>query len=132
MYKISEINDKNIWDSFIRKVSPQSYFQSYNFGEAAKMENISVQRIGVFKHQELIAVAQITPVKAKRGRFLHIRNGTVVHPQNLDCLKYLFTEIERMAKKVNAFFIRISTLIAETPENKQILKSLGFQNAPIH
>src|SRR3989344_5682679 len=93
--KIKEVTDKKIWEKFISDYSPVSLFQSWNWGEAIrKLQIIPLQRdpanggtnyklqilwrLGVYDDNNLVGIAQVVKVIAKRGTFLHIRHGPIL------------------------------------------------------
>ena len=77
-FNIKEFDQKLDWENFILKYSPQSYFQSWNWGEVNKRKGLHLKRVGLFKKKECIGIAQIATVSAKRGTFLHVRNGPIL------------------------------------------------------
>ncbi len=85
----------------------------------------------------LVAVAQILKVHARRGNFLFIPQGPIFaesknwadHKQILNILLEILKKIARHEK---ASFIRISPILADTPQNRELFKRLGFRPAPIH
>ncbi|MBI2611412.1 peptidoglycan bridge formation glycyltransferase FemA/FemB family protein [Candidatus Gottesmanbacteria bacterium] len=132
MYSISEINNKEKWENFIKDYSPQSYFQSWNWGDVIKTTGSNIKRIGLFHKKELIGLSQITTLKAKRGTFLHIRNGPILKAWNPKSFKILLDYLHQYAKEEEASFIRISPLIPNTQQNIEFVTKFGFRPAPIH
>jgi peptidoglycan pentaglycine glycine transferase (the first glycine) len=135
--KISEITDKKIWENFITDNSPQSFFQSWNWGEISvshatiKSEN-TLLRIGLYEDDILTAIAQVVYIKAKRGTFLHVRHGPVIISWRETSFKYLLEYLISLAKKRKVDFIRISPLIEKNIQNENFLKKYDFRNSPIH
>lgn len=124
------VREKDMWEDFILSHAPHALFQSWRWGEVQKKSGEEVDRFGLYDGKELVGIAQIIVVAAKRGTFLHVRHGPVWKDQ-----KYWseFSRLMRdMAQKEGAWFIRISPLIPPTSENKQILNNHGFYPAPIH
>ena len=76
--QIREINNKNLWENFISAQSPQSLFQSWNWGETVKKTQDKkvrfLNRFGLFdKNDILLGIFQVVKIKARRGIFLHLR-----------------------------------------------------------
>ncbi|OGG26764.1 hypothetical protein A2960_01160 [Candidatus Gottesmanbacteria bacterium RIFCSPLOWO2_01_FULL_39_12b] len=138
MLQIKDIDNKKIWEKFITKNSPQSVFQSWNWGETIKkcqMSNVKCQmlwRLGVYDKDNLIGIAQVIKVKAKKGTFLHLRHGPVLSLWKKEYFESLFTHLKSLGKKENAFFIRISPLLPESKDNRNFFRRFGFIHSPIH
>ncbi len=136
--KIQEITDKNLWEQFISAHSPQSLFQSWNWGETIKKLQISnyklqiLWRLGIYENEKLIGIAQVIKVVAKRGIFLHVRHGPVFSAWKSEYLHFFLDYLKTLAKVQKVSFIRISPLIDNSAENRSLVKNLGFRDAPIH
>lgn len=129
---VAEVDNKSLWESFIKRNSPASLFQSWLWGDVQESLGTKVWRLGVYKNDDLIGIALVTKVDAKRGKFLHVRHGPIFNkntPENWSCtLKYLIS----LAHKEGCWFIRVSPLLADTPENRQLFNTMRFAEAPIH
>ena len=77
--EIKEITDKNIWESFLAKQKDKTFLQSWNWGEFNILMGRKIWRIGIFKNNELAAIALIVKTKARRGTYLLIPHGPVVY-----------------------------------------------------
>lgn len=137
--RISIIDKKEVWESFLLKHSPQSLFQSFSWGEVEKALGKKVWRIGISeKYQKLkiknyqknlLGIAQIVKVEAKRGSFLHVRHGPVFKKWEGKIIKVWLRWIKGLAKQEKVSFIRISPLLK--PQEAGLLQTLGFRSAPI-
>lgn len=128
---IKEINKREEWKSFFNKYSPQSFFQSWEWGEVEKKHGKKVWRLGCFDDKKILGITQVIKVAAKRGNFLHVRHGPIFIDNSsyavaIFCLNWL----KKLAKDENCSFIRISPLIS--PTESHLWKGIGFRPAPIH
>lgn len=134
--EVREITNKNIWENFIKDNSPQSFFQSWDWGEITKRAKDNktkfLNRYGIYLGNSLIAIFQIQKIKALRGSFLQIRHGPIFQKYDKNTINYLIDFLKKLTKKEKASFIRISPLILPTNENLNLLINLGFKNSPIH
>lgn len=98
MNTIRAINIKQVWERFIAKHAPQSFFQAWNWGEIERGDGKKVWRIGLVngKRQTVNSkwqtvngkqptantkyngISQIVKVRARRGTFLHVRHGPIL------------------------------------------------------
>lgn len=134
--KIQEINDKNLWEQFISAHSPQSLFQSWNWGEVTRIQNLelgikNLWRLGLFSDEKLIGIAQVVKITAKRGIFACEARSYIFRLER-KIFTFFLDYLKTLAKDQKALFIRISPLIDNSAENQSLVKSLGFQDAPIH
>ncbi len=153
--EIKEIKNKKIWESFLLECEGKTFLDSWNWGEFQKMMGNKIWRFGIYqqqatgnKQQELVSVALVIKIQAKRGTFLFLPHGPVVRRQvyppkfrrNLggqagdkrQVLKILLEELQTLAKEEKAGFIRIAPILERNKENIEIFKRLGFREAPIH
>ena len=130
--RLTSIDDKQTWEQFLLTHSPSALFQSWLWGEVQKQAGQKVLRYGVVDGDTLLGIAQVFVIRAKRGTYLHIRHGPIWQQQTTVNWKQLLTLLRPIAEKEHAWFIRISPLIGNTPENRQLFFSLGMVSAPIH
>lgn len=137
--EIREITDQKIWDSFITSAAPQSFFQSWNWGEVinknAKFQMTNdkcLWRFGIYDKESLIGVMQVHRVMAKKGAFLHVRHGPVLSMWNKKTVGLLLDYLKQQAKEHHAHFIRISPLIENSIHNQAFLKNFGCIPSPLH
>jgi methicillin resistance protein len=69
---------------------------------------------------------------AKRGRFLEISNGPLLDWQDSVLVALAFQEIFQIAKQYKCVFIRFRPALADSEENRFILKQLGSIEASFH
>ena len=131
-FQLKEISSQKLWESFVLSHSPHALFQSWQWGEIEKKSGSSVIRYGIYDDEKLLGVAQLFIVHAKRGRYVHIRQGPIFTQLSqttlLKCLS-LFSDI---ARKEHAVFIRMSPMIEDTDEHRKILHDCGLIRSPIH
>lgn len=136
MLRIEEINDENVWDSFVTAQSHYTFLHSWQWGEFQKSMGEKIWRIGVRKEGELFAVALVILVRARRGYFLFIPHGPIFKEDDSAAqkkvLELILPYLKEIASSNRALFIRISSLLEDTLEKKNIFAKLGFRPAPMH
>ena len=136
MLRIEEISDENIWNDFVTAQSRYTFLHSWQWGEFQKKMGEKIWRMGVRKEGELYAVALVILVRSRRGYFLFIPHGPIfkeddTHAQK-KVLELLLPYLKELALREGALFIRISSLLDDTREKKNIFTKLGFRPAPMH
>lgn len=134
--EIKEIKEKEIWENFLIECKEKTFLQSWYWGEFQKMMGNKIWRIGIFEKEQLVSLALMSKIKAKRGTFLLIQHGPNIKPQkekqSVQILRFLLEELKKIGKEENCDFIRIAPLWEENEENIKLFKYLGFKNSPIH
>ena len=131
------INDKTIWSNFFNENGSLSFLQSWEWGEFQQKMGEEILRLGVFENNQLVALALIIKVRAKRGNFLFIPHGPIFKYQ-VSSIKYqdlliaLKQYLTTITKKEKFDFIRIAPILEDTSENQILFKNLGFKTAPIY
>src|SRR3989338_3671877 len=136
--QFKEITDAFLWEKFISDNSPQSFFQSWLWGEITRKIQLTagneryMWRFGLYQNNTLEGIFQAVKVMARRGTFLHIRHGPIMKNWNKSQLQYFVVFIRQFAKTQRADFVRLSPLIDNTQKNKILIHELGFIASPIH
>ena len=124
--EIREINDKDVWEKFLLEQKEKTFLDSWDWGEFQKKQGEKIWRLGVYNN-DLVGVALVIKIVAKRGTFLFVPHG----PIGLG-LDLIVSRLKEIAKEEKAIFIRIAPICERNEENKKIFKDLGFKDAPIH
>ncbi len=136
-----EIIEKQIWEGFLEECGEKTFLSSWNWGEFQKKMGYKIWRLGVYNSEQLIAVALVIKIQAKRGTFIFVPHGPVIKnigeqfsdvSENSSPMRALLEKLKEIAKQENCGFIRISVIWERREENVKIFKDLGFRNAPIH
>lgn len=134
--EIKEIKIKDIWEDFLLGCGEKTFLNSWNWGEFNKMMGNKIWRLGIFENNNLISLALIIKITAKRGTFLFLPHGPNIKKQGINdkkqILKILLDELKKIAKEEGASFIRISPIWERNNENLRMFQGLGFRNAPMH
>ncbi len=126
--EIKQIADKNVWEDFLKKCEEKTFLHSWNWGEFNMMMGDRIWRLGVYDN-ELIGVALVIKIKARRGDFLFVPHGPVVSRSKALVLKILTNKLEVLAITEKVSHIRIAPV---WESGLVIFKKFGFRNAPIH
>ncbi len=135
--KIKIIQNKEIWEDFIKSQVEYTFLQSWNWGEFSAAMGHKIFRLGIFENNELVGAVLVVRISAKRGTFLFAPHGPILDSRfmNKDLRKIyeiLVVYLKDLAKKEKCAFIRISSLLERNKENWQMFRELGFRQAPIH
>jgi len=159
-FKVREIKEKEIWEDFFLGCEEKTFLDSWNWGEfqrkmgnftfarrkasfggsiaAQKSEGGKIWRLGIYKESDLIAVALIIKISARRGTFLFCPHAPAFAAPSgkpslrHETLKTLLQKLKKIAKEENASFVRISPIWENSKENIEIFKNLSFRTAPIY
>lgn len=132
---ITEYHKKSEWQHFLLKNGEWNLFQSNEWGDVQSAHGERLWRWGIFADDKLIGIMQGTLIRAKRGRFLHVRHGPVIdynYRLNNEVWKQIILTLTETAKKEGAWYMRVSPMFGETLEAIDFFKTLGFRPAPIH
>ncbi len=130
---IKEINNKEIWEDFLLNCSEKTFLDSWSWGEFQKKEGNKIWRLGIFNNEQLLGIALVIKIKAKRGTFLFVPHGPVEKSKiKSKILEVLLEKLKEIAEKEKAIFLRIAPIWKRTEENIKLFKDLGFKEAPLH
>ena len=126
---ISEIKEKEIWENFLLECEEKTFLQSWNWGEFQKMSGNKIWRLGIYNGEQLINVALVIKISARRGTFLLIQHLLEIEKKSLEIL---LERLKKIGREERATFIRLAPLWLKNEENEKIFKDLGFREAPMH
>lgn len=133
--EIKQNIDESEWNQFIKTEGVWNFFQSFSWGEVQKRLGVEVIRLGLIADNHLVALAQILITRAKRGTFLHIRQGPVFKSTlaaNSTYWKFLLQHLIELAHQKKAWFVRVAPMVPNSYEYQALLRNLGLRPAPIH
>ncbi|HEC21100.1 MAG TPA: peptidoglycan bridge formation glycyltransferase FemA/FemB family protein [Candidatus Peregrinibacteria bacterium] len=130
--KIKEVTDKKSWEDFLLNQENSPFLQSWNSGDQFEAIGDNVFRLGVFDGGNLVGVALVMKVEAKRGTFLYLPYGPVLDWKREEYFKALIDYLKILAKEENAIFVRVSPFLKNTEKNQELFTANGFRPAPIH
>lgn len=135
---VTEITDKKQpvcrggrWNELVAgNSSPASFLQSWEQGEVQKSLGHAIYRLAVSNNDDVICIAHVVVKKLLgKKKYIVIERGPILRQGygGHSPLSKLFGEVERIAKKHNAVFLRVSPLdTIELPDFKKprILRKL--------
>jgi lipid II:glycine glycyltransferase (peptidoglycan interpeptide bridge formation enzyme) len=128
--RIELISEKFVWESFIKSQAEYTFLHSWNWGEFSKLMGDKVWRLGIYDNNELVGVALIMKITAKRGTFLFCPHGPIVIQNSK--FKILINYFKDLAKEEKCAFVRISPLLDRNEESQHLFRELDFRKSPIH
>lgn len=151
-YKVKIITDDNEWSDFVNQLNLNTFLHSEAWVDFNNNFGHKTWQLGLYNHTELVGVALILKIQAKRGTFLFCPHGpqTAAYADYLDQVKegqaasqhlikeiqaelFAFTEyLSHLGKNEDASFIRFSPIFEDMSEIAELFPSLGFRKAPIH
>lgn len=131
---IRDIPTESAWHGFILAQKPNTFLQSWQWGQVQIKDGEAVRYLGAFEGNTQIAAALVITVHARRGIFYLIPHGPITTPGvNISAvIQGITDELKKTAVADKAVAIRIAPLIEQSPENEHIFQDLGFRSAPLH
>lgn len=129
-----ELTDKQQWNDFVLGLSPNTFLQSWEWGQVQQRDGEKVRYLGWFENNEQVGVSLLITVKAKRGTYLLCphgplgKNETTTH----QVIRELAHQASAFAKEDGAVALRIAPLLEVAPSAQQLFADLGFRPAPLH
>lgn len=138
MSKLYSINNKHVWEKFLKNYPAQKTFlQSWNFGDAIKEDGYPIWRLGIRSKKGLTGIVFLYKINAKRGSFLYVPHGPLISENQLTqrakktIIKSILLNIIKIGQKEKVDFIRINSLLPNTISNISLFRKLGFRQAPL-
>jgi len=131
---ISTIKDRQRWDEALQRLNPNTFLQSWEWGRVQQETGERILRFGFIEQDQIIGLALVVIVNAKRGRHYLIPHGPIFEEEQktLQHLPMLIQHLRRRAKLDHVVALRIAPLLEDTPDVRQAFTQLGFRPAPLH
>lgn len=131
---VKEVNIKEEWEGFLLKCKDKTFVNSWSWGEFQKKEGEKIWRLGIYMNNDMVGVALVIKVKARRGTFLFVPHGpnTIDEGKRSEVLTILMNRLKEIAKEESALFVRVAPIWERNEKNIEIFKSLRFKKAPTH
>jgi peptidoglycan pentaglycine glycine transferase (the first glycine) len=126
-YSVKEITEKNIWEEFLLSHHPNTFLQSWSWGEFNISLGRKIWRLGVFEVSKLVSIALIVKIPTRFGPYLYLPRGPVWQFSNWEVFNSLFSEIKRIAVEERAIFVKLDPQIIDEPSVNQEFKKKGFK-----
>lgn len=131
---IRPITTQGQWDPFLAELKPNTFLQSWQWGQVQQKSGEKVTYLGLFDGNIQIGAVLVILVNAKRGRFYLVPHGPLFKDESLALthLPVLVEYLKNSAKQDGTCAIRIAPLLIDTPDIRQLFKRLHFRPAPLH
>lgn len=99
-----EINDQNLWDSFVISQEHAVFLQSFTFSKFHESLGNKVWRLGLMEGGNLSGVCSVLRLETKFNTYLYIPAGPIVN--NQEELLGLLEKLKQLANEQKASFVR--------------------------
>lgn len=131
-YESKLITSKLVWEKFLSTQKPQTFLQSWNWGEVNRLDGSKIFRLGFWKGGKLVGVALLIEEKARRGPHILVPAGPIIDWNDKKVVKLFIKSIKEIAMKERCWFVRVRPEIVDNEKNIKMFKKLGFTSAPMH
>jgi lipid II:glycine glycyltransferase (peptidoglycan interpeptide bridge formation enzyme) len=129
--QIGGATSKSRWNLFIKNVSCDAYFQTWEWGDIEGRANRLIGRYEVWQKREVVGIFALYKYSLKRGTYIHIRQGPLfLKEAQQKTLQKVIQFIKQVAYNNKCTFIRISPFTNNPSESFWIQNK--FRSAPIH
>lgn len=129
-----EIEDKQQWNSWLLLQQPNTFLQSWEWGQVQKADGERVRYLGMFENDNQVGAALVVTVFARRGKFLLCPHGPIFETEEKAriCLPKFVNYYKQLGERDGAVVLRIAPLLQATEKNREAFTSFGFRDAPLH
>lgn len=130
--KIHEITTKGQWDGFLLSLKPNTFLQSWEWGQVQRRTGEKAWYVGLFDGDRQVGACLVLGVHARRGNYFLIPHGPIVSDDRY--LPQAIQDITAYMRNISfpAAALRVAPLILSTPDNESIFSQLHFRPAPLH
>ncbi len=115
------------WTTLATAYPEANFLQSWQWGEANRLEGHTVFRHKFMRSDAVVGVVQSIVKNARRGRYLEVPGGPLTDWNDTDTVREILSNIVQLAKDQACVFVRIRPQLDHTD-----LSKLGWKTAPMH
>ncbi|MBL7036514.1 peptidoglycan bridge formation glycyltransferase FemA/FemB family protein [Candidatus Microgenomates bacterium] len=137
-FTVKQIKNKKVWETFVLSKKPQTFLQSWNWGEVNENLGEEIIRLGFYKNNVLVGICLLIKQNAKRGPHFLIPAGPLMDWEDENLAKFFKKSVYDLAKKSKVWFVRIRPEILDNKKKnnplrgKELFRKLGMKQAPMH
>lgn len=132
--ELKEIQIKEQWNAFVLECNPNTFLQSWEWGQVQKNDGEKVRYLGAFEGDVQVGAALLITVGAKRGTHLLCPHGPIAKDDEM--IRRIIKELAAYAKSIAAsegiVALRIAPLLEVDTQTESFFKELSFRPAPMH
>jgi lipid II:glycine glycyltransferase (peptidoglycan interpeptide bridge formation enzyme) len=128
-YNVKEITNKEIWEDFSLNISPNTFLQSWNWGEFNSAFGRKIWRIGLFEKEQLIGICLLIKYPSRFGSYLYAPRGPILSWKSWKEFDNLFAKIKEIAKEEGVIFIKTDPLLPSKENIYNEFKKRKFVSA---
>jgi lipid II:glycine glycyltransferase (peptidoglycan interpeptide bridge formation enzyme) len=128
-YIVREVTNKEIWEDFSLNVSPNTFLQSWDWGEFNATFGRKIWRLGLFEREQLIGICLLIKYPSRFGSYLYTPRGPILSWKNWNEFDCLFAKIKEIAKEEAAIFIKTDPLLPIEESVSREFKKRNFVSA---
>lgn len=131
---IIEINQEDQWNDFLIDLQPNTFLQSWEWGQAQQRLGDPVRYLALLANNRQIGACLVITVNARRGRHYLIPHGPLFLKSLplKHLLRELITYLCGQASRDRVAALRVAPLLENTPDNRHAFRTLGFRPSPLH
>lgn len=130
--EFKEIENKKDLEIVLNRFDYSTMFLSWEWSRFEKALGSDFRIYVAYKDGKPKALLPIKFVRAKRGRYLHLRHGPLMEWEDKTFVKKVLNFVKKLATREEMHFIRISPLVKASQEIKDFFKSQRFKDSVIH
>lgn len=135
MYTIERVTQKEVWEKYLSTRPEANFLQSWNWGRFHASLGKNVYYLHILEGEQITGCALIVCEKAKRGSYLTVAGGPLLHWQdsNIDAIfAFFISEVKKIAATEKAAFMRIRIQEEANIFLTEMMKRHKLVLAPMH
>ncbi|MEX2054997.1 MAG: peptidoglycan bridge formation glycyltransferase FemA/FemB family protein [Candidatus Andersenbacteria bacterium] len=128
---IRPITSEAVWEDFVHKLQPNTFLQSWAWGQLQQEIGEEVQYLGFFDGETQVGAALLLTVRARRGQHYLCPHGPLFTEERF-IEEGIATLMSFAKEQARGSALRLAPLLVVTPEHTALLARHGFRSAPLH
>jgi lipid II:glycine glycyltransferase (peptidoglycan interpeptide bridge formation enzyme) len=127
--EIVEVRDKGLWEGLASSATPNSFLQSWSWGEVNEALGRKIWRLGALRDGQLVAIGLLVKLESLLADHLYCPRGPIGDWNEPAAVHDLLTRAADIAGAEGCAFVRVDPLLSHDRSNRTLLAARGFVSA---
>lgn len=129
---ITEADNRDEWDSYVKSRPEANFLQSWDFYEFHLSRGKQIVRRVVRKDNKIVGVYAGVVETAKRGRYMAVAGGPLIDWGDTAMVKAVMADIRKQGTQHHCVFVRIRPQLVRSDWGMRLMHEMGLREAPMY
>ncbi|MDP2671421.1 MAG: peptidoglycan bridge formation glycyltransferase FemA/FemB family protein [bacterium] len=127
--EVKLVESRQDWKNFLLYQDPNSFLQSWDWGDFNQALGKEVFRLGIYSQKELVGICLLIKEKLRFATALYSPRGPVIDWQKKEVFKAFVKKASELGREEKVDFVKLEPNLLAGKENEKLFRTFGFKRA---